>query len=134
MRLPVTPPRRSCENTAPLIDIVFLLLIFFMLVGVLAPPEPIPVDPPASHDFPAPEDHPVILLLAADGRLAFEGREWGLSALTARLRQHISEDNNIQIDLKADAAVHTERLIAVMDALRSLGIKRISLLTVERGQ
>ena len=62
------------ENVVPLINVVFLLLIFFMLTATLRPPESIEVELPAlaATARTEPEEWPVVLL-GADGRLALDG-------------------------------------------------------------
>lgn len=134
MRLPLSPPRRASEQTAPLIDVVFLLLIFFMLVGVIAPPEPFPVEPPAAERATPTGSGKLMILLAMDGHLAFEGQELDLPMLTARLSERLTEDEGpeARVELKADGAVDSGRVIAVFGALRSAGVDQLSLVTVQR--
>ncbi|MDZ7621669.1 MAG: biopolymer transporter ExbD [Candidatus Competibacteraceae bacterium] len=134
MRCSVPPPRRVREPTAPLIDVVFLLLIFFMLVGVIAPPEPFPVEPPAAERASAEEGGKLTILLAADGRLAFEGMELDLPTLQARLGERLAEAEGREagVELKADATVDSGQVIAVLNALRAAGVERLALLTVRR--
>lgn len=65
--------RASEENVLPLINIVFLLLIFFMMAGALSVTSPLPLDPPrvaAAADTDPPREGVVI---AADGRIGFAG-------------------------------------------------------------
>lgn len=132
MRCSAPPPRRVREPIAPLIDVVFLLLIFFMLVGVIAPPEPFAVEPPAAERASAEGGGQLTILLAADGRLAFEGMELDLPMLQARLGERLAEaeGREVGVELKADATVASGRVIAVLDALRAAGVERLGLLTV----
>lgn len=103
-----------------------------MLVGVISSPELLPVEPPvAEHAAPGQQSQRVILL-AADGRLAFEGQTLDRPALTARLTGLLSEDRAITVELKADAAVTSAQVIAVLDALRAAGIEQATLVAVGR--
>ena len=64
--------RTSEENVLPLINIVFLLLIFFMIAGALSASAPFELDPPtarAADKAPAPTGG---ISIAADGRIALE--------------------------------------------------------------
>jgi biopolymer transport protein ExbD len=134
MRLPAPPPHRPAEPIAALTDIEFLLLIFFMLVGVIAPREPFPVEPPAADGATSSGHGKLTILLADDGRLGFEGEELDLPQLSARLRERLTQEGmrDAELELKADAAVNSARILAVFDALRSAGVERLSLLTVSR--
>jgi biopolymer transport protein ExbD len=98
MRLrPATPrPIRPREAVVPMINVVFLLLIFFLMTAVIAPPEPFAVDVPQSEgDDPA--GTPAALYVGADGALA-----WGAlrgKAVFAALAEH---DGILEV--RADAA------------------------------
>lgn len=86
MIVPLPRSRRTSEdNVLPLINIVFLLLIFFLLTATVAPPDPLEVSPPESGGGTRAEQAGV-LYLSADGRLAFEGArgEAVFDAITAR--------------------------------------------------
>lgn len=114
----------------PLIDVVFLLLIFFMLVGTFMPPEPGKINPPASESGVTPVGSNLVVFLAADGRLAFEGRELGRRALARILAQRMAEGAEPTVQLKADAARPAHEVITVLDTLRGAGIGDLVLLTV----
>jgi biopolymer transport protein ExbD len=132
MRCSAPPPRRVREPIAPLIDVVFLLLIFFMLVGVIAPLDPFPVEPPTAERAAGEGGGQLTILLAADGRLAFEGMELDLPTLQARLGERLAEAEGRKagVELKADATVDSGQVIAVLNALRAAGVERLALLTV----
>lgn len=76
------PPRRPRpEAVVPMINVVFLLLIFFLMTSELAPAPPLEVEPPLAEAQPATGENPV-LYVAADGGLAF-GTARGEAALSA---------------------------------------------------
>lgn len=122
--------RRSDEPMGPLIDVVFLLLIFFLLVGTVAPPDPIKVDPATSESDDGPVNGELAVLLSADGRLAFEGQELERTALARAVRQRLAEGAQPIVQLKADARLSAQEVIAVLDLLRGVGIDDLVLLTV----
>lgn len=131
MRMPQPERREMGENVIPLINIVFLLLIFFMLTGTLAAPDPIEIDPPeARQDLRAAEEpEQGLLLLSAAGDVAFEGDATHMEALPEMIRARLEENENLRLTLKADAGVQASRLLDVMDVLRDAGAERILLLT-----
>jgi biopolymer transport protein ExbD len=130
LKLPSPLPRRANEPIGPLIDIVFLLLIFFMLVGTLKPPEPLPVEPPSSRYSEKRSGQQQMVSLTADGRLAFAGQTLTKRELVRILKRRFAENAPLTVALKADAAAKASEVIAVLDALRQAGIERLSLLTV----
>ncbi|MBD8889924.1 ExbD/TolR family protein [Roseibium litorale] len=71
-KLPLAPIQRQSENTLSLINIVFLMLIFFLVAGQLAPPLDKSVTMIDSEDAP-PVPPPHALVVHADGSLHYMG-------------------------------------------------------------
>lgn len=120
----------SDEPLIPLINIVFLLLIFFMLAGSFSTAERFDVTPPRSQSaapVPAPQ---MVVLLAADGRLAIGTERVDRVQLRRRLTRRLAVEPNLQVQLKADARLPAERLLEITDLCRALGLERLVLLTV----
>lgn len=131
MRMPEPERREMGENVIPLINIVFLLLIFFMLAGTLSAPDSFVIDPPEARQGLRVEE-PVqgLLALSAAGDVAFEGSVMPLNNLPEVIRARLEEDETLSLTLKADAGVQAGRVLDVMDALRDAGADRILLLTL----
>jgi len=132
----VPPPRRTQgleENVLPLINIVFLLLIFFMLAGALSNAAPFELNPPTATNAPPGEPPRSGVALAADGRIAFAGETIPLEILTERARAWREDPATADpLTLRADASADSERLLAVIEALRAAGLERIRILAVGR--
>lgn len=130
MKLP--RPQRQRDNEThliPLINIVFLLLIFFMLTAKLTQPEPFEVKPPASASTNLVELQEFIVLVGADGRLAVGDQAVDEEGLRKSISAYLSEQRETKVKLKADAQVDAERLLTVMEVLRQAGVERLVLLT-----
>ncbi len=123
-------PRRQNDDDSvlPLINIVFLLLIFFMVAGQLSAADPFRVDPPRSAAEGAPEGELAEILLSADGRIALDGEPIPREALAARLAAR--PDPEAPVRLKADAGIAAEEAVALMEILREAGVRRLRLVTV----
>jgi biopolymer transport protein ExbD len=133
MRLTQPPPRRDQEVALiPLINVVFLLLIFFMIVGTIAPTDALPIDPPVSREGQATEPDPVQLLIDADGRIALNGELIPADQLTTALAESIKPaeipETPLNLTLKADGALVMAELRALLTQLRALGVERVRLL------
>jgi len=124
--------RERPENVTPLINVVFLLLIFFMMAGQLSRTDPFPLDPPASASEREPAKQPATLYVAADGRIAVGGEDVELDGLAGALAKARDEDAG-RLRLKADKGADAARVVAVMDRVREAGVARIDLLTVRGG-
>jgi biopolymer transport protein ExbD len=71
-------PRRRLdedERILPLINVVFLLLVFFMVAGRLTAGDPFPIDPPESASEGSPPEGRLIAF-GPNGELALDGASW----------------------------------------------------------
>ena len=119
-------PRSDDDRILPLINIVFLLLIFFMVAGHLSATEPVAVTPPQSDTETTPEMDTHLILIDRRGRLALDG----LPLTEAALLEAFGSSPMSSVRIKADGAVDAIRVIALMERLRGAGLTDLQLLTV----
>ena len=130
MKLPEQPRKEPDENVIPMINIVFLLLIFFMVAGTLEPHSPLSVDPAESERGAELAGDPLRVLIDAEGQMAVDqdvvdDRE----QLRERLKAALAEAPERPVEVKADADADSARLLDVMDDLREVGAERMQLMT-----
>lgn len=127
------PSRREAgeERMLPLINVVFLLLIFFMLSGQLATTDPFGTEPPRSTSEGLMHERQIVVHLAADGRLAFNGAIMDETALRDAVARH---GPSSKVQFKADGRADAVRMVATMELLRSAGVERVDLLTRLKGR
>ncbi len=130
MRFENPRPRNDEERVLPLINVVFLLLIFFMVAGRLAPSDPFPIEPPPTANGEAAEVRDMLVLVAADGRLALDGEVLAEAALEAAVAGRLAEQAATEVRLKADGGAEAVRVVEVMELLRDAGVEGLRLLTV----
>jgi biopolymer transport protein ExbD len=128
MKLSRPTKRAQPENTIPLINVVFLLLIFFMLAGKLGQRDPFELTPPTSNSEHAPTERPATVYVGPDGRTALGGEVTALEALEAAVRERLDAGSAV-VRLKTDEGAEANRVIDVMDALRRAGVERVTVLT-----
>lgn len=118
------PARRAPrENVVPMINVVFLLLVFFMMMARMTPPAPVEVTPPAGTAAPAP-DAGRALYVAADGTLGY-----GAARGDAALDQAARRAGDAPLVLRADADLPGSELTALVTRLAAAGVTRVSLVT-----
>lgn len=122
------PARRNRgEPIIPMINVVFLLLIFFLLSASIAPPEPLPVDPPDADGQP-PEQIFAPLLVSASGELAYADAQgddvWPLLA---------RRDPVADMPVRADAGVAAAQLVAILARLAATTPAPVVLVVEPRG-
>ncbi|WP_170414586.1 ExbD/TolR family protein [Ruegeria atlantica] len=117
------------EPTIALINVVFLMLIFFMIAGTLAPPLSQSVKLVETSDLEGREP-PDALVIRGDGTLEYRGAELtGVEAYVERASINLPLDN---VRVIPDRTLPAVRLKEVSDSLRALGAKRVYVVT-ERG-
>ena len=125
--------RRKDDSEArilPLINVVFLLLIFFMLAGSFGVNEPFEVTAPDSVSETTRESASVHILLGADGQLALDGKLMAEAALLEQIKTRLAAAPKLRIQLKADAQTAANRVVLLMEGLREAGVERLRLLTL----
>ncbi len=127
-----TPRRPVLElGMIPLIDIVFLLLIFFMLTSRFVVHEGIQVDLPVTdkpHAIAAQETHR--LTVRADGVIGFAGRLMTLRELGLFLDRQDETFLQTPIEILSDRRASVQTLVSLLELLRDRGAVRVSLGTV----
>ena len=118
MDLSDAPRRPRAESIVPMINVVFLLLIFFLMTSRLSQPDPFEVTPPEAALDRTPEAE-ATLYVDKSGRLSFDGVE-GEAAL-ARLA------TDAVIQLRADAALEAAKAAALLADLAAAGFARVEL-------
>lgn len=120
------------DNMIPLINIVFLMLIFFMIAGQISSSELLKIQPPTSEQRLALEEHDAILLVSDDGKLAFNNQWIKSDTLTESLQQSITESKDAQafkLLVKTDAILPANELMDLLKQVRAAGILKVSLAT-----
>ena len=124
------PPKNDEQRVLPLINVVFLLLIFFMLAGKFMAADPFEVLPPQSASEGLTEPQQVIVAVGADGQLGLDGVVMEEPAVRDAISRHLSDDPDVRIQLRADGRAEATRVVGVMELLRESGVERLELLTV----
>ena len=127
MKLSEPPRKPQTESIVPMINVVFLLLIFFLMTVQIAPPEPFEVTPPeAKAETPAGGE--LVLHLSAEGKLAFRDTLGEGAIAAAATEAEICGDCEV-LTLRADSAVPARRLAALLPELSAAGFSAIELVT-----
>lgn len=114
------------DGVLPLINVVFLLLIFFMVAGRLAVGDPFRIEPLRAAGEGAPPGGEPLLLVAADGRLALDGEAVERAVLPARLA------GAERLRVKTDAAADSLAVARLLAELRAAGVAEARLMVEPR--
>ena len=120
-------------NITPLIDIVFLLLIFFMVSTTFQKESQLRVQlPEATPQSPADPVEPLEIVISADGQYAVSGRKLAdneRATLVDALEQAAGEQRDRPLVVRADARTPHQAVVRAMDAASRLGLRNLSIAT-----
>jgi len=116
-------------NLVPLINIVFLLLIFFMLSGTLTKKDFFQVDPPESYTSANAESPEIIVLISKNNKISIEDNFINKKDLKTILINKLELHNIEEVLIKADGNSDSGTLSDVIKIIRSVGIKRAAIVT-----
>lgn len=123
------PPRRPFEAMVPLINIVFLLLIFFLLAGTIAPQSPVDVTLPEGAQNDGEASETATLYVEADGYVWFNDRVMMAELTPYLISDDLEELGLTDIAIRADADAPAEEVIILMEGLQETGIEQVTLIT-----
>lgn len=115
-------------NTIPIINIVFLLLIFFIVTGTLKNTDVIPIDAPLSKSGEEVFTDPIEILIG-ENEIIYDLELVSEKELGLRLQSSLKLDAKIEIMLKADADLEAKRLVDVLKVVRKAGVTNLYLIT-----
>ena len=121
--------RSRTPNLVPLINIVFLLLIFFMLTGTLKRSDIFDISPPESStgaDAEAPE---LVLLISKSNQIALNNKNIEFSELQKQLLVIVETYPLQEVLVKADGKAYSGTLSKIINIIRESGIKRAAIVT-----
>ena len=115
-------------NLSPMIDCIFILLIFFIVTTVFVEEPGVEiVKPDATTDLEL-EKNSILVAISGDNKIVYGGKELGVSGVGARVRQLLTKDELpviIQADSNADHGVFSD----VWSEIKNAGAKKISVST-----
>ncbi|MEE4146991.1 MAG: biopolymer transporter ExbD [Halieaceae bacterium] len=120
--------KRIDDRIIPMINIIFLLLMFFLIVGNISELVDEDVVPPRSSSNTVTASVGTEWLLTRDGVVMLDGQALGLSQLAAQLEAAGALPE--RITLRADGNAHSGALLPLLDLLRSHGVEKIALVTI----
>lgn len=132
-------PREELElNLTPLIDVVFLLLIFFMVSTTFQKESEISLQlPRASQDPPSVATDRIEVVINAAGTVYVNDQELvqsDVEALQNALFQVSDGQSDVPITIRADAQTTHQSFVTALDAAAKLGMRRVTIATTRSGE
>lgn len=116
-------------NLTSLVDIIFNLLLFFMLTSSIAEHSGINLNLPAADGVELEtKGGDLSIILSADGTILVNSQESSLENLGKLLSDH-SKSENARVILKADSEVSHGEVVKIIDLARDRGVSNVSIVT-----
>ncbi|RLC46795.1 MAG: biopolymer transporter ExbD [Thermoplasmata archaeon] len=113
-------------NISPLVDMVFLLLIFFIVTTVFVEETGVEVQKPKAASAQSLEKKSILLAITADGRIVYGGREIRLNELRG-LVSRLLREQEMPVIILADENSRSGVLVDVIDECKLAGAKQVSI-------
>lgn len=118
-------------DMTPLIDCVFLLLIFFMVTTVFLQTKGLEVDMPADSQAEEEKKKDVNVAIDQFGKIQIGGQDVLREKLKEKLGEAVKEANNENIIIQADGECAQKDVVYVVDSARQVGIEGIAFVQEE---
>ena len=112
-------------NIAPVVDVLFLLLIFFMVTSTFVEQPNIKLELPSTRHSEATKIERMVLTISRDGQLFLQDKPVEKKDLEKELRRVILDTGDDVLVLKADKFVPYGVVIGIMDDAKGAGFKKI---------
>ncbi|RMD62390.1 MAG: biopolymer transporter ExbD [Planctomycetota bacterium] len=131
MQLRKRARRDVTVDITPLVDVVFLMLIFFMVSTSFKVASSLKLELPASHSQQQLNDiKEVVISIDAEGHFYVGDEQVTDADLRKRILNATKGDPNMRVVLRADAEARHKRVVFALDVLRQLGMGKVAIATV----
>ena len=117
----------SGVNMTPMLDVVFILLIFFIVTATFVKEVGLPVNPPEDANTQTASNEAIVVEISQRDRLRVAGADVDVRLLSAQLARLHAERPEAPVVIRAHEDSSTERFVRVMDDARLVGIANVQL-------
>ena len=114
-------------NITPMLDVVFILLIFFIVTANFIKEPGLEINRPDSETSEITENAAILIAIGAAGEIYMDGRRIDVRQVKANVIRLIAENPQGSVVIQADVKSTAEKIVAVMDEVREAGVVDISI-------
>jgi len=114
-------------NLTPMLDVVFIMLIFFIVTASFVKESGIEISRPGASTATRKEKGNILVAITANDQIWMNRRQVDPRALRANIERMHAENPQGSVIIQADVNAKTGLLVKVMDAARAAGVKSVSL-------
>lgn len=121
------PEEDAAIDMTPMLDIVFIMLIFFIVTTVFVKEAGIQVNKPEANQSILPKNANIFIAITEDGVIWMDKRELKVESIRANLEKLLAEQPSDVVIIQADEKAEHGIVVKVMDQIKAAGIDRISI-------
>ena len=114
-------------NLTPMLDVVFIMLIFFIVTASFVKEAGIDVNRPSAATAERKEKGNILVAISENNQIWIDRRQVDPRALRANIERMHAENPNGAVVIQADEESKNKLLVQVMDAARTVGVKNVSI-------
>lgn len=118
-------------NMTPMLDVVFIMLIFFIVTASFIKEAGIDVNRPEAETAQRQETAPILVAVSASNEIWIDRRRIDVRSIRANIERLSAENPKAGVVVQADNQSHTKTVAAVIDAARAAGFYDVILSTVD---
>ena len=127
----VVPAEEEAEiNLTPMLDVVFIMLIFFIVTAVFVKEPGIQVDRPEATTAMVPDSAAIFIAVSASNEIWIDQRSVDVAGLKPVIERLHSENPEGGVVIQADNEAQNEYVLAAMDAAKEAGVNDVTLAAV----
>lgn len=110
---------------SPLIDCVFILLIFFIVTTTFVEETGVEVDKPQAASAVRLEKTSILIAITAEGNVVYGGRDIGIAGVRPLVKRMLQKED-VPVIIQADSRVPTGLFVRVIDEAKLAGATKVS--------
>lgn len=127
------PRFKNAVALTPLVDVIFMLIIFFMFAGSITRPDPFDINLPAAASVDQAPPAMVVVDISGFGELALNGEASSREMLVNKVGAWVETSPDLDVVVRSDMAATTGDLLAVLRLLSTAGVISFRLATQPAG-
>ncbi len=123
-----TLKNKTSINIIPMVDVIFFLLVFFMLfTSFRTNPSGIDLQLPKAVTVTEQTEKNLVVDINQSGEVYYQGKKVSLSNLNNVVKKEFNNNNNLVVIINADRDTRYRNVVSVMDNIRQVGVFKIAL-------
>jgi len=115
-------------DMSPMIDCVFILLIFFIVTTTFVEETGVQVDKPQAASAVRLEKTSILIALTSNGEVVYGGREIGIGGVQALVKRMLQKED-LPVIIQADTVAQSGLLVRIVDEAKLAGATKVSIAT-----